>query len=69
MDITAFNVKDNISLLDTLFLKDDVLYASGEIYVMNGRIDYGHKIFDGNKKYLGIISRNDFPKSKLEEIS
>lgn len=62
MIVTKYKTTTTFEVLDTLFLKDDTIYFSGSIYVMNGRIDYGRKVFDSSKKCLGMIRDDKFYK-------
>jgi len=51
----------NVEILNILFLKDDLIYHTSPIHMMNGKFGYAMKIFDENKNYLGMIESSDFP--------
>ncbi|MGV0854785.1 hypothetical protein ACTS9E_04220 [Empedobacter brevis] len=60
-----YTVKYDFDMLNTLFLKDDEVYIGESEYVMNGIIDYGRKVYNSDRKYLGMI-RNEYFYSKIK---
>jgi len=60
MKVTAYIAEDHLEILDTLFVKGDKVYISPSIRVMDGSMDYGRKVFDQNKNYLGLIRDSSF---------
>ena len=63
MHITKYKVKIDLEVLDVLFLKDGIIYITESFHVMNGRFAYARKVFDANKKYLGMIRDEYFENS------
>lgn len=61
MNITKYTANSNLAILDKLFLKGDIFYASESLWVMDGRFGYARKIFDKDKNYLGMIDNDKFP--------
>ncbi len=59
MSISKFKAKNNLEILNKLFLKEDVVYISDASYVMDS-IDYARKVFDSDKNYLGQIRDRHF---------
>lgn len=66
MTIENYKAKDNVEILEKLFLVGDVIYVTPSFHVMNGVFDYARKVFDGDKNYLGMIRASKFPESSLE---
>lgn len=69
--VTKYKLKYNTEVLDMLFLKDEFVYISESIYIMNRRYLYAHKVFNSGRKYLGMIHSKTFEelnKNKLETI-
>lgn len=69
--VTKYKLKYNTEILDVLFLKDEFVYISESIYVMNRRYGYAHKVFNSDRKYLGMIHSKTFEelnKNRLETI-
>lgn len=60
MYVYKYKAKTNLTVLDSLFLEGDLIYVSESIYMMNGHFDYARKIFDSDKRYLGMIRDSKF---------
>ena len=69
MQISEYKVKQSLEVLDKIFLKGEKLYATPSFRVMNGRFDYARKIYDGDRKYLGMIRSSSFPEGLMEYVS
>jgi hypothetical protein len=69
--VTKYKAKHDFEVLSKLFLKEDFIYISGSIYMMNGVFSYARKVFDENKNYMGLISDKhyyDKIKYHLEDV-
>lgn len=60
MQVNTYLARKSFTVLDKLFIKTDIIYISNSARIMNGIIDYGRKIFDSDKNYLGQISEKYF---------
>lgn len=64
-------VKVDFDILKTLFLKGDEIYIGDSEYVMDGILDYGRRVYNSERKYLGMVRDSHFYeklKHKLENI-
>ena len=68
MKVSKGKAIEDVCILDKLFLIGDLIYYTGSIHVMNGEFAYATKIFDGNKKYLGMIRSDDFPLNAFKKL-